>query len=193
MNLNKLHTKTLEWSKDRGILDNGKLSTQALKLVSEVGELCDNLAKDNIDAMKDDIGDCLVLLTNIANLAGTDLEECWNVAYNDIKDRKGFLNANGNFIKSIDENYEELLAAHIKEQKGDPKVTAAGLDWVHESFGKLLRLMLKLEDDSAVVIKAKLLHQGIPNNFDHLLVGHTTNEVLNFLLDFAEVVEFKDD
>ena len=75
-----------------------------------MGELMDNAAKDNLEAMKDDIGDCLVVLTNIANLAGTTLEECWEVAYNDIKDRKGFLNANGNFIKSTDEDYAKLLA-----------------------------------------------------------------------------------
>lgn len=110
MELKELQKKTLQWSSDRGILQNGKITTQALKLGSEMGELMDNAAKDNLEAMKDDIGDCLVVLTNLANLAGTTLEECWEVAYNDIKDRKGFLNANGNFIKSTDANYAKLLA-----------------------------------------------------------------------------------
>jgi len=109
MRLEQLHSATLQWSHDRGILQNGKLTTQALKLVSEVGELADNAAKDNLKDIKDDIGDCLVVLTNLANLAGTNLEECWNIAYVDIKGRKGFLNANGNFIKSTDANYEQLL------------------------------------------------------------------------------------
>lgn len=110
MELKELQDLTIQWSKDRGILANGKITTQALKLGSEMGELMDNAAKDNLEAMKDDIGDCLVVLTNLAALAGTTLEECWEVAYNDIKDRKGFLNANGNFIKSTDENYTKLLA-----------------------------------------------------------------------------------
>lgn len=109
MELKELQERTLQWSYDRGILTNGKVTTQALKLVSEVGEVADNAAKDNMEAIKDDIGDCLVVLTNLANLAGTSLEACWEVAYNDIKDRKGFLNANGNFIKSTDANYEQLL------------------------------------------------------------------------------------
>ena len=116
MGLEELHTKTLQWSYDRGILTNGKIVSQALKLGSEVGELQDNAAKDNLIAIKDDIGDCLVVLTNLANLAGTTLEECWEVAYNDIKDRKGFLNANGNFIKSTDANYEQLL---LEFEKGN--------------------------------------------------------------------------
>lgn len=104
--LNKLRDLTLEWSYDRGILTNGKTTTQALKLVSEVGELCDNVGKGK--NIKDDIGDCLVVLTNLASLEGLTLEECWEHAYNEIKDRQGFLNANGNFIKTEDPAYAQL-------------------------------------------------------------------------------------
>lgn len=121
MTLNELQAKTLQWSGDRGILANGKITTQALKLGSEMGELMDNAAKDDLEAIKDDIGDCLVVLTNLANLAGTTLEECWEVAYNDIKDRKGFLNANGNFIKSTDKNYKQLLMDFEGTKAEDPK------------------------------------------------------------------------
>lgn len=105
-NLEELHDATVKWSYDRGILTNGKATTQALKLISEVGELADNVIKGN--SIKDDIGDCLVVLTNLAKLTNTDIVECWNIAYDDIKDRKGFLNAEGTFIKSTDENYEQL-------------------------------------------------------------------------------------
>lgn len=106
MILDNLESKTLKWSHERGILTNGNSSTQALKLVSEIGELCDNIIKNR--DVKDDIGDCLVLLTNIANLEGTSLKECWGIAWEDIKDRKGFLNEHGNFVKSTDKNYEQL-------------------------------------------------------------------------------------
>ena len=105
--LNTLRDLTLQWSYDRGILTNGKVTTQGLKLVSEVGELCDNIAKGK--DIRDDIGDCLVVLANIAALSKLTLEECWNHAYEDIKDRKGFLNEHGNFIKSTDVAYEQLL------------------------------------------------------------------------------------
>ena len=107
MTLIDLEEKTLKWSYDRGITVNGKATTQALKLISEVGELADNLIKGK--DIKDDIGDCLVVLTNIAKLEGTDLAECWAKAWDDIKDRKGFLNEHGNFIKSTDKAYEQAL------------------------------------------------------------------------------------
>lgn len=107
MNLIEVEEAIVQWSADRGILRNGKALTQCLKLMSELGELADNLAKGN--DTKDDIGDCFVVLTNIARLEGHTLVECANVAYEDIKDRKGFLNENGNFIKSTDVNYEQLL------------------------------------------------------------------------------------
>ena len=107
MDLNTVEEKIVQWSHDRGILQNGKAITQCLKLMSELGELADNLAKGN--DTKDDIGDVFVVLTNIARLEGHTLVECANHAYDDIKDRKGFLNANGNFIKSTDANYAQLL------------------------------------------------------------------------------------
>ena len=99
--LEQLRNKTINWSMERGILTNGKATTQCLKLVSEVGELADNLAKsrDTID----DVGDCLVVLTNLAALEGYTLEEAWSHAWNDIKDRKGHLSPEGSFIKEGDE------------------------------------------------------------------------------------------
>jgi NTP pyrophosphatase (non-canonical NTP hydrolase) len=68
--------------------------------VSEVGELGDNVAKER--DVTDDIGDCLVVLNNLAIMNDTTLEECLKVAYNDIKDRKGHMNTHGVFIKEGD-------------------------------------------------------------------------------------------
>lgn len=105
--LNILEEKTIQWSKDRGIIQNGNVKVQMLKLVGEIGELADHIAKGT--DIKDDVGDCLVLLTNIANMSGTNLTECWKVAYNDIKDRKGFLTKDGAFIKEKDKQYQIIL------------------------------------------------------------------------------------
>lgn len=113
--LDTLYKKTLDWSYDRGILTNGNAQTQTLKLMSEMGELADNVAKGK--DVKDDIGDCLVVLTNIASLSGTNLVECWNKAYEDIKDRRGFLNSDGIFIKESDPSYEQLKIEFEKEVK----------------------------------------------------------------------------
>ena len=53
-----------------------------------MGELSDNICKGK--DIKDDIGDMLVVLINIAERNNISLTDCLEVAYNDIKDRKGF-------------------------------------------------------------------------------------------------------
>jgi NTP pyrophosphatase (non-canonical NTP hydrolase) len=90
-----------QWSLDRQIIQNGDILAQGLKLVSEIGELADNLAKDR--CIKDDIGDCMVVLNNLAHMTDTPLKSCLAQAWNDIKDRTGTMNSHGVFIKSGDE------------------------------------------------------------------------------------------
>jgi len=86
------------WAKDRGLYDGGDPKTQALKLVEEVGETCRAILKEDAKEMVDGIGDCVVVLTNLAELIGTPIEECVDKAYNEIKDRKGKMD-NGTFKK----------------------------------------------------------------------------------------------
>jgi len=88
------------WAMKRGILNNSTPLAQFAKLVSEIGELGDNVAKQR--DVTDDIGDCLVVLNNLAIMNDTTLEECLKVAYDDIKDRKGHMNSHGVFIKEGD-------------------------------------------------------------------------------------------
>ena len=92
-----LVAKCTQWSTERGILRNGRRETQMLKLIEEMGELASSIAKGR--DVRDDIGDCLVVLNNLAVMSGTSLRECLEVAYSDIKDRKGYINAAGVFIK----------------------------------------------------------------------------------------------
>ena len=87
-------------SMNRGIINNSTPLAQFAKLVSEIGELGDNIAKQRDTT--DDIGDCLVVLNTLAIMNDTTLEECLKVAYNDIKDRKGHMNSHGVFIKEGD-------------------------------------------------------------------------------------------
>jgi hypothetical protein len=142
-----------QWGIDRKIIGNGRYRTQYLKLLSEVGELADSLAK-GVSPI-DDIGDCIVVLVMIDGIAGIEgmdgfqsvswdiphphsayvefrrfisavsgsteslpsvhnlatylsriayacgltTNECLAHAWNEIKDRKGYLNENGVFIK----------------------------------------------------------------------------------------------
>ena len=86
------------WANDRGLYDGGDPKTQALKLVEEVGETCRAILKEDANEMIDGIGDCVVVLTNLAELIGTPIEECIDRAYDEIKDRKGKMD-NGTFKK----------------------------------------------------------------------------------------------
>tara|TARA_R110002110_G_scaffold206351_2_gene418556 strand:- start:113 stop:454 length:342 start_codon:yes stop_codon:yes gene_type:complete len=88
------------WSYEKGIINNSTPLAQFAKLVSEIGELGDNIAKQR--DVSDDIGDCLIVLNTLAVMNDTDLDQCLRVAYLDIKDRKGHMNSNGIFIKEGD-------------------------------------------------------------------------------------------
>jgi NTP pyrophosphatase (non-canonical NTP hydrolase) len=87
-----------EWAQARGLYDGGDPKTQALKLVEEVGETCRAILKEDAKEMVDGIGDCVVVLTNLAELIGTPIEECIDKAYNEIKGRTGKMD-NGTFKK----------------------------------------------------------------------------------------------
>lgn len=85
-----------QWHRDRNLIDGATDKDQVCKLIQEVGELSDNVCKNRDVA--DDIGDCIVVLINIAERNGLTLEHCMSVAYNDIKDRKGKM-VDGVFVK----------------------------------------------------------------------------------------------
>ena len=86
------------WAEERGLYDKGDSKTQTLKLMEEAGEICRAVLKNDKAEVIDGIGDCVVVLTNLAHLAGTSIEECIDAAYNEIKDRTGKM-SNGTFKK----------------------------------------------------------------------------------------------
>jgi len=87
-----------EWADERGLYENGDTKTQALKLVEEVGETCRAILKEDFEEVIDGIGDCVVVLTNLAELQGVSIESCIEAAYEEIKGRKGKM-ANGTYVK----------------------------------------------------------------------------------------------
>lgn len=88
-----------EWHHARNLIDGSDNITQFAKLISEAGELSNNIAKGR--DCRDDIGDMIVVLINIAERSGYSIQECLEQAYNDIKDRKGRM-INGTFVKEAD-------------------------------------------------------------------------------------------
>jgi len=99
MSFDELHSKIIQWSRDRQIIPNSTANAQFLKAVSEMGELADGLAKKDIALTADAVGDVMVCLINYCALQDINLVDCMEVAYDQIKNRKGTLLPNGVFQK----------------------------------------------------------------------------------------------
>ena len=98
MNLTNEFEPIREWATERGLIQKGDPKTQYIKLQEEAGELAQAILKAKEEEFIDAIGDCVVVLTNLAAIKGYKIEECINAAYAEIKNRKGAMVA-GTFVK----------------------------------------------------------------------------------------------
>ncbi len=106
----------IRWAEARQIIPNSTAKAQAQKTVEESGELLEaatalyvlretGVPKEApiyqkwLGKYKDAAGDVLVTLINGCALANVNLVECGYLAYDEIKDRKGYMNADGIFVK----------------------------------------------------------------------------------------------
>ncbi|WP_213407619.1 MazG-like family protein [Staphylococcus pettenkoferi] len=99
--MNELIKAVEQWSIDKG-LDKGNSFTQYAKSSEEMGEVAAALCRNDIDALRDGIGDVIVTLVILAQQNNMTLQECLEQAYGEIKDRKGVMSKNGSFIKEAD-------------------------------------------------------------------------------------------
>lgn len=93
--------KVIQWGEARGIVQNSTPAAQAVKTQEELDELIDAIRNGDKEAMKDAYGDILVTLVMGCACADLDLVECFKGAYEEIKDRKGYLGADGIFVKQV--------------------------------------------------------------------------------------------
>jgi NTP pyrophosphatase (non-canonical NTP hydrolase) len=94
-----IEVKIIQWAEARKIIPNSTPATQLLKLMSELGELSDATIKDDLENIKDGVGDVMVCLINYCALQDINLVSCMESAYREIQDRKGTLLTNGVFVK----------------------------------------------------------------------------------------------
>ena len=87
-----------QWAEEKGIYQKGDAKTQCIKLFEEAGELSKSILKNDEEEFIDAIGDCVVVLTNLAKLKGYKIEDCINSAYKVIAKRTGKME-NGTFVK----------------------------------------------------------------------------------------------
>ncbi|WP_092084666.1 MazG-like family protein [Dolosicoccus paucivorans] len=95
--MNSLTKAITQWIRARNI-HTAKPGKQFLKVIEEVGELAEGMAKGNMNAIQDAIGDIFVTLVSLCETLDIDITDCVAQAYDEIKDRKGRL-INGVFVK----------------------------------------------------------------------------------------------
>jgi NTP pyrophosphatase (non-canonical NTP hydrolase) len=120
MMINELQKNVLKWAEDKGILSKATMLTQINKTQEELTETRDAILQlaevvrcndnhgdtdfrtrflDQLDIdITDGIGDQLVTLIILAELHGSNITECLEHAYNEIKGRTGEM-VNGTFVK----------------------------------------------------------------------------------------------
>lgn len=94
-------TKIAGWANERNLVEGSDPTKQLVKLLEEIGELASGVAKGNREKVIDGIGDAVVVLTILAEQYDINIEDCIDVAWEEIKDRKGKM-INGIFVKESD-------------------------------------------------------------------------------------------
>lgn len=111
MTFEELQEKVLEWADSHELLYEKNSGKQFLKFVEEVFEFktemdfysgkCEVLSSVSKNLMKDEMGDIFVTLIILCKQIEIDPQECLELAYEKIKDRKG-KTINGMFVKAED-------------------------------------------------------------------------------------------
>ena len=99
MSWNIVELDVIRWSEARKIIPNSTSKAQLQKVKEELQELEQAIESRNRDGIIDGLGDTLVCLINVAALEDLNLTSCLKAAYEEIKDRTGYMDKNGIFIK----------------------------------------------------------------------------------------------
>jgi NTP pyrophosphatase (non-canonical NTP hydrolase) len=99
MSYSMIEMDVIRWGEERKIVQHSNPRAQAIKTLEEVGELMQAITDNDREAMIDAYGDILVTLVMGCATADLDLVKCFAHAYEQIKDRKGYLSPEGIFVK----------------------------------------------------------------------------------------------
>ena len=99
MSYSMIEMNVIRWGEERKIVQHSNPRAQAIKTLEEVGELMQAITANDREAMIDAYGDILVTLVMGCATADLDLVTCFKHAYEQIKDRKGYLSPEGIFVK----------------------------------------------------------------------------------------------
>lgn len=100
--LDHLYLLIKQWGEEKGILgENASPVSQYLKLVEEVGELSAGISRNDLDSIKDALGDIFVTWVMTTEALGLDPIENIASVYEIISKRKGVMK-DGVFVKEED-------------------------------------------------------------------------------------------
>lgn len=88
----------INWAKQRNLIKLGNAPKQIIKLSEEVGELGSAFLKNEYSEIKDAVGDIMIVLTILCEQLSIDMNQCYEDAYNVIKNRTG-QTINGTFVR----------------------------------------------------------------------------------------------
>jgi NTP pyrophosphatase (non-canonical NTP hydrolase) len=115
------------WAQERGLLDRENVPKQMLKIMEEVGETASAILKNDRAKIIDGIGDSFVTLIVLSKQLGLEPSHCLEVAWNEIKNRKGKM-VDGTFVKESVFNTTHFITPESWE-KAD-KITHDGFVYV---------------------------------------------------------------
>ena len=98
MTREELEINVVEWANIKGLLSPDNAKNQVLKAMAELGELADEILKNDRKNIILELGDVEVCLTILKEQLGLTQDECLDNAWNKIKDRTG-KTVRGTFIK----------------------------------------------------------------------------------------------
>ena len=111
MEFQELKEKVIQWAKERGIFEKGEPLAQLQKTQEELDETINAIEEiqdlyhhpnkpdfNEVDGIMDGIGDMLVTIIILASMMNLEIEDCLEVAYNEIKNRTGKM-VDGQFVK----------------------------------------------------------------------------------------------
>ena len=110
MNFEELQEKVLSWADDKDLLHIENADKQFMKFIEEVFEFKTEMdisvfdgkvAKRFIENLKLEMGDIFVTVIILCEQIGIDPEECLEMAYEKIKNRRG-MTLHGTFVKEED-------------------------------------------------------------------------------------------
>ena len=92
--------RVAEWAEQRNLIDGSNPRLQMTKLFEECEELSHALQDDDMKEIVDAIGDIQVVLAVMCAQLGLNIDECREVAWSEIKDRRGKM-VDGVFVKEV--------------------------------------------------------------------------------------------